>query len=129
MVSSVVGICELIPLENQFHQSFQWPTFDQVFAIGAVTEVIGWAGRTWSAACPYNNEAFLIQISTLIIGKSRKQAPFTLSVKERKAINNPHSAYLLHGGNLRHSRSSHQSSRPTYFSNLPKNVSLDLLLM
>lgn len=30
-------------------------------------ESIGWAGRTWSAKCPYNHDAFLIQITTLII--------------------------------------------------------------
>ena len=30
--------------------------------------MIGWAGRTWSAACPYDNNPFLMQISTLIIG-------------------------------------------------------------
>ncbi|KAK3947587.1 RTA1 like protein-domain-containing protein [Pseudoneurospora amorphoporcata] len=35
--------------------------------VGAITEVIGWAGRTWSAKCPYNNDAFLMQITTLII--------------------------------------------------------------
>ncbi|KAL5338729.1 RTA1 like protein-domain-containing protein [Aspergillus crustosus] len=38
-----------------------------VFAIGSLTEVIGWAGRTWSAECPYNSQAFLMQITTLII--------------------------------------------------------------
>ncbi|KAL3470840.1 RTA1 like protein-domain-containing protein [Aspergillus californicus] len=38
-----------------------------VFAIGSLTEVIGWAGRTWSADCPYNGNAFLMQITTLII--------------------------------------------------------------
>ncbi|KAL4953824.1 RTA1 like protein-domain-containing protein [Aspergillus filifer] len=38
-----------------------------VFAIGSLTEVIGWAGRTWSAECPYNGQAFLMQITTLII--------------------------------------------------------------
>lgn len=32
-------------------------------------EVIGWAGRTWSSKCPYNSTAFLMQISTLIIGE------------------------------------------------------------
>jgi hypothetical protein len=31
-------------------------------------EVIGWAGRTWSSQCPYNANAFLMQITTLIIG-------------------------------------------------------------
>ncbi|KAL4918520.1 RTA1 like protein-domain-containing protein [Aspergillus aurantiobrunneus] len=38
-----------------------------VFAVGSLTEVIGWAGRTWSAECPYNSQAFLMQITTLII--------------------------------------------------------------
>ncbi|OJJ61126.1 hypothetical protein ASPSYDRAFT_147004 [Aspergillus sydowii CBS 593.65] len=38
-----------------------------VFAVGSLTEVIGWAGRTWSAKCPYNTNAFLMQITTLII--------------------------------------------------------------
>ncbi|KAK3377981.1 RTA1 like protein-domain-containing protein [Podospora didyma] len=38
-----------------------------LFATGALTEVIGWAGRTWSAKCPYNNDAFLMQVTTLII--------------------------------------------------------------
>ena len=46
---------------------------NQVFAVGALAEVIGWAGRTWSSACPYNNNAFLMQISTLIIGKPAPQ--------------------------------------------------------
>ncbi|KAE8135748.1 RTA1 like protein-domain-containing protein [Aspergillus pseudotamarii] len=38
-----------------------------VFSIGCLTEVLGWAGRTWSSECPYNMTAFLMQISTLII--------------------------------------------------------------
>ncbi|KAE8382569.1 RTA1 like protein-domain-containing protein [Aspergillus bertholletiae] len=38
-----------------------------VFSIGCLTEVLGWAGRTWSSKCPYNMTAFLMQISTLII--------------------------------------------------------------
>jgi hypothetical protein len=32
-----------------------------------LVETIGWAGRTWSSECPYNNDAFLMQITTLII--------------------------------------------------------------
>ncbi|OTA57469.1 RTA1-domain-containing protein [Hypoxylon sp. EC38] len=39
-----------------------------LLAIGALTELIGWVGRTWSSECPYNRNAFLIQITTLIIG-------------------------------------------------------------
>ncbi|ORY02045.1 putative RTA1 domain protein [Clohesyomyces aquaticus] len=38
-----------------------------VFSIGALTELIGWAGRTWSAQCPHNLNAFLMQITTLIM--------------------------------------------------------------
>ncbi|KAI1392995.1 RTA1-domain-containing protein [Hypoxylon trugodes] len=39
-----------------------------LLAIGALTELIGWSGRTWSAECPYNRNAFFMQITTLIIG-------------------------------------------------------------
>ncbi|KAF2084892.1 RTA1-domain-containing protein [Saccharata proteae CBS 121410] len=35
--------------------------------IGALVELMGWAGRTWSSQCPYNDSAFLMQITTLII--------------------------------------------------------------
>ena len=34
-----------------------------------IAEAIGWAGRTWSSQCPNNLNAFLMQITTLIIGK------------------------------------------------------------
>jgi hypothetical protein len=40
-----------------------------VFAIGALTELMGWAGRTWNAECPNNLNGFLMQIVTLILGK------------------------------------------------------------
>ena len=40
-----------------------------------MTEVIGWAGRLWSSQCPYNNNAFLMQISTLIIGTRSAHRP------------------------------------------------------
>ncbi|KAF3935800.1 hypothetical protein ABW19_dt0203786 [Dactylella cylindrospora] len=36
------------------------------FALGTISEMIGWGGRLWSAECPYNINAFLMQISTLI---------------------------------------------------------------
>ncbi|KAI1474528.1 RTA1-domain-containing protein [Daldinia eschscholtzii] len=39
-----------------------------LLSVGALTELIGWIGRTWSAECPYNRNAFLMQITTLIIG-------------------------------------------------------------
>ncbi|KAF2467638.1 RTA1-domain-containing protein [Lindgomyces ingoldianus] len=38
-----------------------------VFTVGALTELIGWAGRTWSSHCPHNLNAFLMQITTLIM--------------------------------------------------------------
>ncbi|KAI3390593.1 hypothetical protein diail_9110 [Diaporthe ilicicola] len=38
-----------------------------VLALGALTELIGWASRTWAAKCPYNRDAFLSQEVTLII--------------------------------------------------------------
>ncbi|CAG8156763.1 unnamed protein product [Penicillium olsonii] len=38
-----------------------------VFPVGSLVELIGWAGRTWSSKCVYNQNAFLMQISTLII--------------------------------------------------------------
>jgi len=38
-----------------------------VFAVGCLTEVIGWAARSWSSECAYNANAFLMQICTLII--------------------------------------------------------------
>ncbi|TVY84947.1 Uncharacterized protein LSUE1_G002740 [Lachnellula suecica] len=44
-----------------------------LLAIGVLTksklaaELIGWIGRTWSAECPYNQNAYLMQITTLII--------------------------------------------------------------
>ncbi|KAE8379794.1 RTA1 like protein-domain-containing protein [Aspergillus bertholletiae] len=40
-----------------------------VFIIGCLVEVMGWAARTWSAKCPYSKSAFLMQLSTLIIGE------------------------------------------------------------
>ncbi|KAG4253038.1 hypothetical protein FPRO03_14249 [Fusarium proliferatum] len=49
----------------QFIRKRQWTSF--AFGVGALTETIGWAGRTWSSECPYNNNAFLMQITTLII--------------------------------------------------------------
>ncbi|KID84401.1 RTA-like protein [Metarhizium guizhouense ARSEF 977] len=42
-----------------------------MYALTSLTllaETIGWAGRTWLSRCPYNQNAFLTQITTLIIG-------------------------------------------------------------
>ncbi|KAI8657121.1 hypothetical protein NCS57_01089400 [Fusarium keratoplasticum] len=49
----------------QFARVRRWTSL--TFALGAMTELIGWAGRTWSSKCPYNGDAFLMQITTLII--------------------------------------------------------------
>ncbi|WZH44049.1 RTA1 like protein-domain-containing protein [Fusarium acuminatum] len=49
----------------QYIRKRRWSSL--AFAVGAMTELIGWAGRTWSSECPYNGDAFLMQITTLII--------------------------------------------------------------
>lgn len=38
--------------------------------LGAMCELMGWCARLYSHWCPYNNNAFVLQISILIIGKS-----------------------------------------------------------
>ncbi|KAK8121819.1 RTA1 like protein-domain-containing protein [Apiospora sp. TS-2023a] len=49
-------------------QAVRWRRWASILlAMGALTELIGWAGRTWSYACPYNANAYLMQIVTLII--------------------------------------------------------------
>ncbi|KAK3493884.1 RTA1 like protein-domain-containing protein [Neurospora crassa] len=58
------GICVIGHL-IQLIRFRQWTS--GLMMVGAITEAIGWAGRTWSAKCPYNNDAFLMQITTLII--------------------------------------------------------------
>ncbi|GAB7346850.1 hypothetical protein MBLNU459_g1935t1 [Dothideomycetes sp. NU459] len=62
--------CVLFGLSMLFHvfqtiRTRAWWTI--VFSIGALTELLGWAARTWSSECPYNSNAFLMQICTLII--------------------------------------------------------------
>ncbi|RAH48048.1 RTA1 domain-containing protein [Aspergillus brunneoviolaceus CBS 621.78] len=61
------GVSMLAHLVQMVWKRTWWCT---VFVLGCAVELIGWAGRTWSAECPYNSTAFLMQISTLIIGKS-----------------------------------------------------------
>ncbi|KAL4726993.1 hypothetical protein ACLX1H_005892 [Fusarium chlamydosporum] len=39
-----------------------------LLAIASYVELIGWIGRTWSNKCPYNKIAFLLQITTLVVG-------------------------------------------------------------
>ncbi|KAF4254965.1 hypothetical protein KXW98_004865 [Aspergillus fumigatus] len=65
-----VVFCTLFGLSMILHTvQFAWKRtwWCCVFSIGCLTEVLGWAARTWSAQCPYNMTAFLMQISTLII--------------------------------------------------------------
>ncbi|KAJ5551043.1 hypothetical protein N7461_005741 [Penicillium sp. DV-2018c] len=65
-----IAFCTLFGLSMILHTiQFTWKRqwWASVFSIGCLVEVIGWAGRTWSAKCPYNTTAFLMQISTLII--------------------------------------------------------------
>ncbi|OJJ51641.1 hypothetical protein ASPZODRAFT_442865 [Penicilliopsis zonata CBS 506.65] len=38
-----------------------------VFTLGCLCELLGWAARTWAAECPYNPNAFMMQIAILII--------------------------------------------------------------
>ncbi|KAJ4177977.1 hypothetical protein NW755_013527 [Fusarium falciforme] len=65
-----IAFCVLFLLSTsahvfQFARMRRWTSL--TFALGAMTELIGWAGRTWSSKCPYNGDAFLMQITTLII--------------------------------------------------------------
>ncbi|KXG48802.1 RTA-like protein [Penicillium griseofulvum] len=65
-----IAYCVLFGLSMILHTvQFAWKRqwWASVFSVGCLVEVIGWAGRTWSAKCPYNSVAFLMQISTLII--------------------------------------------------------------
>lgn len=39
-----------------------------LLAIASYIELVGWIGRTWSNKCPYNKIAFLLQITTLVVG-------------------------------------------------------------
>ncbi|KAJ5504542.1 hypothetical protein N7463_007416 [Penicillium fimorum] len=65
-----ITFCVLFGLSMVLHiAQFCWKRswWCSVFAIGCLVELIGWAGRTWSSECPYNSNAFMMQISTLII--------------------------------------------------------------
>ncbi|OQD71500.1 hypothetical protein PENPOL_c001G06023 [Penicillium polonicum] len=65
-----IAYCALFGLSMILHTiQFTWKRqwWASVFSVGCLVEVIGWAGRTWSAKCPYSDTAFLMQISTLII--------------------------------------------------------------
>jgi len=65
-----IAFCVLFTVTMTVHVAQAWYKkrwWCLLFAIGALTELLGWAGRTWSAECPSNLNAFLMQITTLII--------------------------------------------------------------
>ncbi|KAL4810512.1 RTA1 like protein-domain-containing protein [Aspergillus unguis] len=66
------GLTMVVQIGQSYWKKTWWCL---VFVVGSLTEVIGWAGRTWSAECPYNTNAFLMQITTLIIGKPLPNSP------------------------------------------------------
>ncbi|KAK7728255.1 Envelope glycoprotein gp160 [Diaporthe eres] len=64
----VLSILFAIPFFYHTFRSIQLRKATSILlALGALTELIGWASRTWAAKCPYNHDAFLSQIVTLII--------------------------------------------------------------
>jgi RTA1 like protein len=68
-----ISFCVLFGLSMLLHTftSIRYRTWWQlVFTVGALCDVLGWAGRTWSHYCPYQTTPYLLQICTLIIGKS-----------------------------------------------------------
>ncbi|RFU33279.1 hypothetical protein B7463_g3073, partial [Scytalidium lignicola] len=65
-----ITFCVLFALTLIGHlfRSIQYRTWSSyLLTIAAATEILGWAGRTWNSKCPYNNHAFLMQITTLVI--------------------------------------------------------------
>ncbi|KAF9640814.1 putative rta1 domain protein [Lasiodiplodia theobromae] len=69
-LSAGIAFCVLFSLSMTGHivqgvRKRNWTSY--VLATGALTELLGWTGRTWSSQCPYNETAFLLQITTLII--------------------------------------------------------------
>ncbi|PMD26778.1 RTA1-domain-containing protein [Hyaloscypha hepaticicola] len=65
-----IAFCVLFGLSMVLHTftSIRYRTWWQlVFTVGALCEVLGWAGRTWSHYCLYMTTPYLLQICTLII--------------------------------------------------------------
>ncbi|KAL1618954.1 hypothetical protein SLS56_010325 [Neofusicoccum ribis] len=88
---ALFGVTTLLHL-GQSIWSRQWWTL--LFALGGLTEVIGWIGRTWSASCPYNNDAFLMQITTLIIAPTFWTAALYIILGRLIALSGPHTSPL-----------------------------------
>ncbi|OJJ50570.1 hypothetical protein ASPZODRAFT_56749 [Penicilliopsis zonata CBS 506.65] len=61
---AIFGVFLLVHLLQTVWKRMWWTL---LFSLGAMTELIGWIGRIWAAQCPYNGNAFLMQITTLII--------------------------------------------------------------
>ncbi|KAL2213869.1 RTA1-domain-containing protein [Sarocladium strictum] len=57
----------LLLLGHVFNATKPPRTHSIILAVSALTELIGWAARTWASKCPYNKAAFTMQIITLII--------------------------------------------------------------
>lgn len=65
-----IAFCILfgIALAGHIVQTIRFRRWTSILlAVGALCELLGWAGRTWNAKCPYNHQGFLLQITTLII--------------------------------------------------------------
>ncbi|KAF2180039.1 putative RTA1 domain protein [Zopfia rhizophila CBS 207.26] len=65
-----IAFCVLFVLSMIAHAGQAWwkkRWWCMVFAVGALTELLGWIARTWSSSCPHNLNAFLMQICTLIL--------------------------------------------------------------
>ena len=58
-----------------YGKDLQLHTVRQTNIIASIVELIGWVGRTWSSRCVYNQNPFLMQISTLIIGERSSLKP------------------------------------------------------
>ncbi|KAJ5174544.1 uncharacterized protein N7482_000421 [Penicillium canariense] len=94
-----IAYCTLFGLSMIFHTAQLWwkrTWWCSVFSIGCLVELIGWAGRTWSSKCPYNSTAFLMQISTLIIGE-KFRAPHVTPLPTDLANQHPAPTFFTAG--------------------------------
>jgi len=65
LVFTVGAICKFISFPKFLIFAGEIRALQLTVHIG---ELLGWGARLWAAECPYNNTAFLMQISTLIFG-------------------------------------------------------------
>lgn len=92
--------------------------------ISSLVELLGWAARTWSSRCVYNQNAFLMQISTLIIGESH-----ILSLREPSLISILISSHILHGWHLHSTWPLYSNIRPRVLHPIPEGIPLDFLYL